>query len=1176
MKQAESLLARTGKEADKMSRQIGSALNSTSSAVQNAGARLKTLTDTMRAQAAELNSARSSAETYKNRVNELSAAEASQRNQIEATKARITELKNQYRQLAEQMRMPNSDPGGTMAIRAQMDGLATSIANERSALSGQTEALGGLQGRLEAASGLFAEASGKAQTLTGALAETAQAAGRAKLALTFTKVGAALGSVGSRLKGVVANLSGFNMIKGIANHFRQVASAGEGLNGVAKSLGRSLFSVGNIIKGKLISTALNAVFKNLGTSMKSLAGHSSSVNNALSKLSQGAKGISASLAGAFAPILSAVQPILSKLVSMVTEAINAVNQFFAKLTGASSWKKAVVALQSYAGAAGSAGNAAGGAADAAEKLKRSVLGFDALNKLDDQSSSSGGGSDGGGGGGGGGGAGDGISWVDMPIDNEIAKFAEMFKEAWENADFYDIGRIVGEKLRDALDSIPWDEIKATCNKVAKSVATFLNGFFETPGLFEAVGRTIGESLNTVIGTVHTFLDNLHTDSIGKAITTAIFNAVKTLDFKDIGALMSDIPKKLMDFVRGGIEGVEWSEVPSMIVQKIKDFFEGYDFAGVAESLKNLLSSAWDAAVALFKATGDLAVPALVSLTKSGWTTLKAFVGDKVEAALSLVKSGWSSLKAFVGEKVEAAVSLAKDGWSTLKAFVGSAVSVAVSLAKSGWSSLTGFVGSAVEATVTLAKSGWTTVKAFVETYAGSAIEAAVKLTKSGWTTVKALVGTVEDVIVNVGAKILSSFTDAKQKWIDFKGTLGEAVKNVGAKVEQTYTAAKEGWDNFVGGFKTATKDIYASIMTSFKDAQKAWEEWKDKAVTLTLKALDKVTEIIEKILKGVYNVTINLIPEWMKDTDKDPIKNNITQTADSWGITDDGFVIPIIPEVKEIDVSKNLQSKGFEITGTGVINQVQDKLTPAQKILKDFNSWVSNLTDKVPLASKIVDGIKAQFTGYELAEKFNKKISMLSRLTKYELSNKFNKKIGMISRLTSKEYGGNFGFTVRGMTAYLANKSIGFGLTISGMLASITRAQDNIPFWAKVISGFKAIFTSKGGVVTASGGLYSNGWHPVQNFATGGTPLSGQMFIAREAGPELVGSLNGHTAVMNNNQIVSSVAAGVAQAVSSVLTAQGRSSGDVVVYIDSTELARATLKGQRVLDKQMNPRVVFG
>lgn len=49
-------------------------------------------------------------------------------------------------------------------------------------------------------------------------------------------------------------------------------------------------------------------------------------------------------------------------------------------------------------------------------------------------------------------------------------------------------------------------------------------------------------------------------------------------------------------------------------------------------------------------------------------------------------------------------------------------------------------------------------------------------------------------------------------------------------------------------------------------------------------------------------------------------------------------------------------------------------------------------------------------------------------------------------------------------------------------------------------------------------------------FASGGMPEKGEMFIAREQGPELVGKIGSHTAVMNNGQIVQSVASGVQNA----------------------------------------------
>ena len=52
----------------------------------------------------------------------------------------------------------------------------------------------------------------------------------------------------------------------------------------------------------------------------------------------------------------------------------------------------------------------------------------------------------------------------------------------------------------------------------------------------------------------------------------------------------------------------------------------------------------------------------------------------------------------------------------------------------------------------------------------------------------------------------------------------------------------------------------------------------------------------------------------------------------------------------------------------------------------------------------------------------------------------------------------------------------------------------------------------------------------IERFAEGGFPEQGQMFIAREAGAEMVGSIGRRTAVANNDQIVAGITSGVAEA----------------------------------------------
>ena len=93
--------------------------------------------------------------------------------------------------------------------------------------------------------------------------------------------------------------------------------------------------------------------------------------------------------------------------------------------------------------------------------------------------------------------------------------------------------------------------------------------------------------------------------------------------------------------------------------------------------------------------------------------------------------------------------------------------------------------------------------------------------------------------------------------------------------------------------------------------------------------------------------------------------------------------------------------------------------------------------------------------------------------------------------------------------------------------------------WSSVTSFFGKKSVSVGAKATkkANGGIYSGGiWHNIASYAVGTENApTGQLFIAREAGPELVGTIGNHTAVVNNGQIVASISDGVYRAVRSAM-----------------------------------------
>lgn len=80
-------------------------------------------------------------------------------------------------------------------------------------------------------------------------------------------------------------------------------------------------------------------------------------------------------------------------------------------------------------------------------------------------------------------------------------------------------------------------------------------------------------------------------------------------------------------------------------------------------------------------------------------------------------------------------------------------------------------------------------------------------------------------------------------------------------------------------------------------------------------------------------------------------------------------------------------------------------------------------------------------------------------------------------------------------------------------------------------------------------------------FADGGFPDTGELFVAREAGPELVGRINGKTAVANNDQIVSGISSGVYNAMIGAMSKGNRNNTTVtaIFQVDGKQVAKQVI-----------------
>ena len=187
---------------------------------------------------------------------------------------------------------------------------------------------------------------------------------------------------------------------------------------VKKSNSGFVSGLKNIVKYALgvqgLLAAINKLRSTLVEGFKNLAQFNNGVNptnTALSNLKSALTQLKNSFAVAFSPILTVIEPILTRLISLLSTAINYVGQFFAALTGASTFTKAIKVQENYA-------KSLNGTAAAAKKAKKSLYAFDELNTKDNWNTSSSGG---------GGSVNPNQMFEVAPIESKIAGLADKIK-----------------------------------------------------------------------------------------------------------------------------------------------------------------------------------------------------------------------------------------------------------------------------------------------------------------------------------------------------------------------------------------------------------------------------------------------------------------------------------------------------------------------------------------------------------------------------------------------------------------------------------------------------------------------------------------------------------------------------------------------------------------------------
>lgn len=165
-------------------------------------------------------------------------------------------------------------------------------------------------------------------------------------------------------------------------------------------------------------------------------------------------------------------------------------------------------------------------------------------------------------------------------------------------------------------------------------------------------------------------------------------------------------------------------------------------------------------------------------------------------------------------------------------------------------------------------------------------------------------------------------------------------------------------------------------------------------------------------------------------------------------------------------------------------------------------------------------------------------------------------------------------YTLQGLVNGLSNTSL-LEVAIDNIVEQFDILSPIKNLWNKVTDWWKNISLPDINLFGNLGAKISGAFN-IGQYASGGFPSTGQMFIAREAGPELVGRIGNKSAVANNEQIIS----GIASAVYGAMMAANEDSNDndggnarIVIQIGDTPIGEAAVRfiNGQIIQTGVNP-----
>lgn len=723
---------------------------------------------------------------------------------------------------------------------ARSDQLAAEYAKQTESIARLT---GEYQRQKQTVAGLTQQRAGMAQQLDR---ETAAVNRQSSAMAALNMAADAAGKFGTAIRSAFSGAVslGKKALKTLGGIGARINAATKGM----RTFGRRMAEIASgALFFNLISSALSNMTRYVGSALTA----SGALRTALGNLAGAAQ-------TAAAPLIQVLTPALAALANAAATVFSYIARLVAFLTGTT----VSAAQQAAAGVAG-VGDAAAGTADKVKKATRSLAGFDEITRLDAPQDTSGGG---------GGSAG--------TIDPNFgftgkSPFLDSLLAAIEAGQWFQVGRLIGEKLRDSLNAIPWPDIQAKAVQWATNIADTINGAVTTPGLWEAIGHTLAQGLNTMTGFVDTFFQGVWWADIGAGLARGLTQLVTEVDWPQLGRVLTDGMRAALLTLHGFVTTYTgWADLGMSIAAMIGAALSNIDWVQAAGDLSAL-------AIGILTAINT-------GLAQIDWGA----VGQTVLGMLSAID--WAGVFGQLGQLFATLwpVILTTVVLPAILSWIGStlvaALSASIVTALSGWITATvipaiGTGLAAIAGFLTSTIAGWPVL---LIAALAAVVAAIVAFLVENWDSICAWFSGAWDSFVAAWNEFWSLVsTNARNWWNDVTTGWSNFWSSISEKFNALKSALGSAWNSFWSGLASGVASIWNGIVNTVKGAINALIGFVNGMLSGIVNGLNSAIDVLNRLSIDV--------PDWVPVVGGNHLGFNVAHiTAPQIPYLAQGAVIP--------------------------------------------------------------------------------------------------------------------------------------------------------------------------------------------------------------------------------------------------------------------------------------------